>query len=449
MDVTFDLLKAAMDEFDASQRKLKEWDGWTENKNFKFAILHAGRIYPVKQIVSMATGQPKSDFSGGLQANTAVTKSGLKVVSLRESSWTIKSADDAVKVLDKSAFTQGTGIPIEIRPFFMAHDPQPGEHLPVEMVFNGAKYEAYIAIESSPTHRTRLFWQKDFVKALASAFPSHFAMAQNSSDLSNLPSAEMQLTRLDGFQRYMVTLREGGPLGAEWTDEEMTAAVRAYLAMREQEYMGAPYRKADFNRKLREGALARRSKASVEYRMQNISAVLKEICEPTIKGYLPAKNIGIQAKEKVLAILEQLGHYSPEDYKPDFDEKTVDERVKKLLKKGISGVPKGQEKPQQSVKSSTTYARDPSVKAWILKNSGGICEGCLSPAPFKGDNGPYLEVHHMVNLAQGGPDTIKNTVALCPNCHRRCHISIEKEAFVFEIYSKVPRLSKAPLDQSK
>ena len=36
----------------------------------------------------------------------------------------------------------------------------------------------------------------------------------------------------------------------------------------------------------------------------------------------------------------------------------------------------------------------------------------------KNPNGkPYLEVHHIIQLAKGGPDTIKNAVALCPNCH--------------------------------
>ncbi len=35
---------------------------------------------------------------------------------------------------------------------------------------------------------------------------------------------------------------------------------------------------------------------------------------------------------------------------------------------------------------------------------------------------PYLECHHVIFLADGGPDAIYNTVALCPNCHRKMHI---------------------------
>jgi 5-methylcytosine-specific restriction enzyme A len=42
----------------------------------------------------------------------------------------------------------------------------------------------------------------------------------------------------------------------------------------------------------------------------------------------------------------------------------------------------------------------------------------------------YLECHHIVWLAEGGEDTIANTVALCPNCHRKMHVlnrKVDKE----------------------
>lgn len=49
-------------------------------------------------------------------------------------------------------------------------------------------------------------------------------------------------------------------------------------------------------------------------------------------------------------------------------------------------------------------------------------ELCENPAPFEDKQGiPYLEVHHIVWLANDGPDTIDNVAALCPNCHRRMH----------------------------
>ncbi len=45
-----------------------------------------------------------------------------------------------------------------------------------------------------------------------------------------------------------------------------------------------------------------------------------------------------------------------------------------------------------------------------------------SPAPFKRPDGSdYLEVHHIIFLADEGPDTTENVAALCPSCHRECH----------------------------
>jgi 5-methylcytosine-specific restriction protein A len=38
-------------------------------------------------------------------------------------------------------------------------------------------------------------------------------------------------------------------------------------------------------------------------------------------------------------------------------------------------------------------------------------------------------VHHIVPLAEGGPDDLGNTAALCPNCHRAVHYSGEAPTF--------------------
>lgn len=67
--------------------------------------------------------------------------------------------------------------------------------------------------------------------------------------------------------------------------------------------------------------------------------------------------------------------------------------------------------------------RNTYVSVYTKKRANGICQLCQNSAPFKDKNNlPYLEVHHIVWLSQGGPDTIDNTVALCPNCHRKMHI---------------------------
>lgn len=69
------------------------------------------------------------------------------------------------------------------------------------------------------------------------------------------------------------------------------------------------------------------------------------------------------------------------------------------------------------------HQRSPYVAEHAKRRANGICELCKLPAPFNDKAGrPYLETHHIVWLARGGEDTIENTVALCPNCHKRMHI---------------------------
>ena len=71
---------------------------------------------------------------------------------------------------------------------------------------------------------------------------------------------------------------------------------------------------------------------------------------------------------------------------------------------------------------ATQYGRSPYVAEYAKRRARGLCDLCKEPAPFQTRNGrPYLECHHIEWLAAGGEDTIENTVALCPNCHRKMH----------------------------
>ncbi|UYP07258.1 HNH endonuclease [Priestia megaterium] len=79
-------------------------------------------------------------------------------------------------------------------------------------------------------------------------------------------------------------------------------------------------------------------------------------------------------------------------------------------------------KPGSRMVVTKTYDRDIYVSEFAKARANGLCQLCEEPAPFltkKGD--PYLETHHIEWLSKGGEDTIENTVALCPNCHRRMH----------------------------
>ena len=112
----------------------------------------------------------------------------------------------------------------------------------------------------------------------------------------------------------------------------------------------------------------------------------------------------------------------------ELDNELLEKRVKKVKRKSNKQHIERRAKsasgtPGTRQVTSTSYTRDPYVVAYTLDRANGICELCNNPAPFqKKDGTPYLEVHHIQWLAKGGEDTIANTVALCPNCHKKMHI---------------------------
>lgn len=78
--------------------------------------------------------------------------------------------------------------------------------------------------------------------------------------------------------------------------------------------------------------------------------------------------------------------------------------------------------PEKVIVSTYTFKRSALVVAEVLSLAGGKCQSCLRDAPFKREDGrPYLEVHHVRWLSNGGEDTVENAIALCPNCHREAH----------------------------
>jgi 5-methylcytosine-specific restriction protein A len=80
-------------------------------------------------------------------------------------------------------------------------------------------------------------------------------------------------------------------------------------------------------------------------------------------------------------------------------------------------------KPRKKKVSTTSYERDPYVSEYAKRRANGKCQLCSEKAPFNDIIGkPYLEAHHIIWLSKGGADSINNTVALCPNCHRKMHI---------------------------
>lgn len=87
-------------------------------------------------------------------------------------------------------------------------------------------------------------------------------------------------------------------MAEDWSAHEVAAIVADYRAMLRLELLGQSYNKAEHNRRLR-ALLDSRSKASVEFKHANISAVLIELDFPPLAGYKRRVNVQSLLREEV------------------------------------------------------------------------------------------------------------------------------------------------------
>lgn len=320
-------------------------------------------------------------------------------------------------------------------------------------------------------------------------------------------------------------------MATDWSTEELRASTRAYLWMLRSEQSGFAPKKAAVRRALLAGPLSTRTEGSIEYRFQNISAVLQNLGKAWISGYKPASQVGSNVEQQISAQIQDyysgerhhqrvtfmvdsvppetikkaasklaagepfayaesiaydatteegsnlapksvIGysgflHYgapllsedfaggegtkafeklrssglvvapkAPPEATPESEE--FREKVRKRKKSGFDTPPQGQTKPKKIVTTATAFVRDPAVVAFVEAEAKGFCERCDLKAPFnRSDGTPYLEVHHIQPLAEGGADTVLNAAALCPNCHRECHHGGNAVKLRLELKTKV------------
>jgi hypothetical protein len=84
-----------------------------------------------------------------------------------------------------------------------------------------------------------------------------------------------------------------------WSREECEAIVADYFSMLEKELRGEPYSKADHRRQL-SLVLGSRSPGSIEYKHQNITAILLRASHTYVTGYKPAWNYQAMLEQVVL-----------------------------------------------------------------------------------------------------------------------------------------------------
>lgn len=117
---------------------------------------------------------------------------------------------------------------------------------------------------------------------------------------------------------------------------------------------------------------------------------------------------------------------------PEYTKEKLDEvhvklqtQAERMTLSELEAIAKARSSKEPSIKvvKAKQRDRDEFVAVYTKKRAKGVCQLCNQPAPFRDKQGnPYLESHHIVWLSNGGEDTIENSVALCPNCHKKMHV---------------------------
>ena len=135
--------------------------------------------------------------------------------------------------------------------------------------------------------------------------------------------------------------------------------------------------------------------------------------------YLLQRSLNLQTNNVVTGVIKSAIRDLKSQYKTEEEIILANNSLlslKKLAKQKVEN-PEVEEITIKRVKSNVY------VHLYVKQVARGKCELCERPAPFRDSKGePFLETHHVVRLSQGGADTIDNTVALCPNCHRKMHV---------------------------
>ncbi|WP_227376263.1 HNH endonuclease [Haladaptatus halobius] len=99
-------------------------------------------------------------------------------------------------------------------------------------------------------------------------------------------------------------------------------------------------------------------------------------------------------------------------------------------------------------RTTTEYDRSDAIRKYVKRRANGVCEGCSDPAPFTSRTGkPYLQAHHIHEVAGGGPDSPETVIALCPNCHFRVHHGHDGAVYNRELAHQLASIEEVPIEK--
>ena len=408
----------------------------------KFLVLVDGEGFPPKFILSIAarfaTGREldSSEFSGGQEANTFLESLGYKVIQKNQdwsreeclqAVWAYDEMDMDRGIVKKHLYEQVAGLigrsakAVEFKlQNVSACDPRPRAEKPINEAANKQQllkevFDEYWADRSkgrakaqalkSAGHRAMSPWDHAIKRIRSSKSPNTYMpiaviaaielIQEGLSTPDSIPFALFE-GRFDDLQ---ATLGEGAT-GMGWEPFLHLAATAEIWTLWE----GAT--RVDYQRATRP-----RSRAQL-VKLVDHAAFVDDL------------KAGVSDPSLIPKLKRLIGAASQ---KPTADPVVLAAAVEALKDQLGPEPPAGNQAPKKTQGSKASYVRDPKVVRWVLDRASGTCELCKQPAPFLDSDGePFLEVHHVIQLANGGPDTVVNARGLCPNCHREVHLGLNR-----------------------
>jgi 5-methylcytosine-specific restriction protein A len=387
-------------------------------------------------------------------------------------SWVIHSDSIAEKKTDRSVFLHhGTGIPHQIRSFFGITDLKPGENKPIALWYQNNRYDAYLKMTTLDSPRSQMHWRSDFSTILDTNYPKWLnffrAGGMESDDTPSLKFVkrstpdEYNVEFIEGSSPQItptveISLKPGGTLNNEQLQLHFKCSPQG--GMRRAHKTNSLVLISDHTKSFyvdtwvddvffytgmgltgNQSLTFAQNKTLAESKTNGVHLHLFEVFEEGKYLYIGEvelvetphiakqtdKNNNLRDVYIFPLKIKGLGH--PPLLKKELiekEEEIVRKKVHKLsfeeleLRAKYSHNDGGKREVISAV-----YERNQLVSEYAKRRACGICQLCNQPAPFCNlDGEPYLETHHIDWLSKGGLDVIENTVALCPNCHKKMHV---------------------------
>jgi len=387
-------------------------------------------------------------------------------------SWTIESGITAVKKTDRSVFLyRETVIPQKIRDFFSIEDLQPGQKRHIVLWHRNNRYEAFIEKTVHDSPRTRMLWKPDFAAVLREEYPQWLDFFKKSR-IESEDTPSLRFTRRQESDHYDVEF-EGTPSlvatadfsvpinSGDIIDNDTLRAIfkcSSQGGMRrsirtnslvlisdhtkstyEDKWIGKIFHYTGMGLTGEQSLSFHQNKTLVESKENGVNLYLFEVFEEGHYVYIGEVELADGPyrsrqpdSEKTIRDVYIFPLKLKGRNRPPLLKKELLETKEEIIRKKAHKLPLAELEFQAkySFKEggkrevvSEVYERDQIVSEYAKRKADGICQLCNQPAPFRNlDGEPYLETHHIDWLSKDGKDLIENTVALCPNCHRKMHI---------------------------